>query len=57
MHPHRIRIGELCALKWSDINVQTKLLKIDKTMIRTYTKEDEVANYTLLRLNHVLALV
>lgn len=35
-----IRIGELCALKWSDINVQTKLLKIDKTMIRTYTKED-----------------
>ena len=35
-----IRIGELCALKWSDINTQTKLLKIDKTMIRTYTKED-----------------
>lgn len=35
-----IRIGELCALKWSDINVQSKLLKIDKTMIRTYTKED-----------------
>ena len=31
---------ELCALKWSDINVQAKLLKIDKTMIRTYTKED-----------------
>lgn len=35
-----IRIGELCALKWSDINVQTKLLNINKTMIRTYTKED-----------------
>lgn len=35
-----IRIGELCALKWSDINIQTKLLKIDKTMIRTYTRED-----------------
>lgn len=35
-----IRIGELCALKWSDINVQSKLLKIDKTMIRTYTRED-----------------
>lgn len=25
-----IRIGELCALKWSDINVQTKLLNINK---------------------------
>ena len=35
-----IRIGELCALKWSDINTQTKLLNISKTMIRTYTKED-----------------
>ena len=35
-----IRIGELCALKWSDIDVQTKLLNINKTMIRTYTKED-----------------
>ena len=32
-----IRIGELCALKWSDINVQTKLLNINKTMIRTST--------------------
>ena len=35
-----IRIGELCALKWSDINTQAKLLNISKTMIRTYTKED-----------------
>lgn len=35
-----IRIGELCALKRSDINFQSKILNINKTMIRTYTKED-----------------
>lgn len=35
-----LRIGELCALKWSDINFNAKLLNINKTMIRTYTKED-----------------
>ena len=35
-----LRIGELCALKWSDINFTTKLLSVNKTMIRTYTKED-----------------
>lgn len=35
-----LRIGELCALKWSDINFNAQLLHINKTMIRTYTKED-----------------
>lgn len=35
-----LRIGELCALKWSDINFDTQLLHINKTMIRTFTKED-----------------
>lgn len=35
-----IRIGELCALKWGDINFHSQLLHINKTMIRTYTKED-----------------
>ena len=35
-----LRIGELCALKWSDININAKMLSINKTMIRTYTKED-----------------
>lgn len=35
-----LRIGELCALKWGDININTKMLSINKTMIRTYTKED-----------------
>ncbi len=35
-----IRIGELCALKWSDINLDNRTIKIEKTMIRTYTKAD-----------------
>lgn len=35
-----IRIGELCALTWKDINFDTQLLHINKTIIRTYTKED-----------------
>lgn len=29
-----IRIGELCALKWSDIDIKEKIISIDKTMIR-----------------------
>lgn len=35
-----IRIGELCALKWSDINFDCQLLHINKTMSRLYTKKD-----------------
>ncbi len=35
-----LRIGELCALKWSDINFDINTVHINKTMIRTYTKED-----------------
>lgn len=35
-----LRIGELCALKWSDINFDIQTLHVNKTMIRTYTKED-----------------
>lgn len=31
-----IRIGELCALKWSDIDMEEKFLKINKTMIRIH---------------------
>lgn len=29
-----IRIGELCALKWSDINLKERVLSINKTMMR-----------------------
>lgn len=35
-----IRIGELCALKWSDINFDCQLLHINKTMSQLYTKKD-----------------
>lgn len=35
-----LRIGELCAIKWSDINFDIQTLHVNKTMIRTYTKED-----------------
>lgn len=35
-----IRIGELCALQWSDIDLSSRLLHIRKTLIRTYTKRD-----------------
>lgn len=35
-----IRIGELCALQWSDVNLRDRTLQIRKTIIRTYTKAD-----------------
>lgn len=35
-----IRIGELCALQWSDVDLTSRLLHISKTLIRTYTKDD-----------------
>ncbi len=34
-----IRLGELCALKWSDINIQDGTLKIDKTIQRIKNTE------------------
>lgn len=35
-----IRIGELCALQWSDVDLTARVLHIRKTIIRTYTKSD-----------------
>lgn len=35
-----IRIGELCALKWKDLDTNIQLLDINKTMTRIYTKEE-----------------
>ena len=34
-----IRIGELCALKWDDIDFKKSMLKIDKTIQRIYIKD------------------
>lgn len=33
-----IRIGELCALKWKDINLKERIIRIDKTIQRIYLK-------------------
>jgi integrase len=37
-----IRIGELCALKYSDFNLKTKEVTINKTIQRIYIKENEL---------------
>ena len=37
-----IRIGELCALKWSDIDFKKGILTINKTIQRIYIKDKEV---------------
>ncbi len=37
-----IRIGELCALKWSDIDLKKGILTINKTIQRIYIKDKEV---------------
>ena len=35
-----IRIGELCALQWSDINIEAGTISISKTLQRIYIKEE-----------------
>ncbi|WP_267890496.1 site-specific integrase [Paenibacillus bouchesdurhonensis] len=39
-----LRPGELCALKWTDINFKTRELRITKTL---YTPENNMYNYEL----------
>ena len=34
-----LRIGEICALKWEDIDLERKLINIKKTLQRVYTVE------------------
>lgn len=34
-----IRIGEICALKWEDIDIEKKTISISKTLQRIYTKD------------------
>ena len=38
-----IRLGELCALQWSDIDFATNTLTISKTLIRVQNKIEETA--------------
>lgn len=35
-----LRIGEICGLKWADIDLQSRTLTVSRTLIRTYTKGD-----------------
>lgn len=38
-----VRIGELCALKWADVDMDRRFIRISKTLQRIYIKQDEVA--------------
>ncbi len=35
-----IRIGEVCALKWGDLNCEDELIKINRTINRIYAKDE-----------------
>lgn len=35
-----IRLGELCALKWEDIDLESRLIRINKTLLRTRNFEN-----------------
>ena len=37
-----IRIGELCALQWKDIDFKNNILHINKTLQRVYIKDTQV---------------
>lgn len=41
-----MRIGELCALKWSDIDLENRSITISKTLQRLYFKDTDGKNYT-----------
>jgi integrase len=41
-----VRIGEVCALKWEDVNFQTETLRINKTMQRIKNLDEKAINKT-----------
>lgn len=43
-----LRIGELCALKWSDINTNDQVLHVTKTMQRIYFKNANPKSYVAI---------
>ena len=43
-----LRIGELCALKWSDINIRKKLMSISKTIQRIGYTQGEAKTYLVI---------
>ena len=38
-----LRIGELCALKWEDIDIEKQIITINKTLQRIYTKSTKTS--------------
>lgn len=46
-----IRIGELCALKWSDIDIENGTINISKTLQRVYLKDNEGIGYTKITIS------
>ncbi len=41
-----LRIGELCALKWKDIDLRNGVLRVSHTLIRVYKIDDNTHRYT-----------
>lgn len=46
-----IRIGELCALKWSDIDLDNGSISISKTLQRLYFKDSHGKGYTKIKIS------
>lgn len=46
-----IRIGELCALQWSDIDFKTNVLHINKTLQRVYIKDHKIKTSKIIITN------
>ena len=46
-----IRIGELCALQWKDIDFKNNILHINKTLQRVYIKDNNVKNSKIIITN------
>ncbi|NLP58557.1 tyrosine recombinase XerC [Lutibacter sp. B1] len=43
-----MRIGEVCALTWEDLNTDTGIIKVNKTIQRIYTIEDKIRKTELI---------
>lgn len=43
-----LRIGELCALKWSDVNTNEQVIHVTKTMQRIYLKDSSPRSYVVI---------
>lgn len=43
-----IRIGEICALKWEDIDIENGFIKVSKTLQRIYLVDEEIKTTKLI---------